>query len=719
FQAELRYVLSHFDPASGKVRSLDRTNPESLAREIWQTVWRLKADAPEDCLATFVELFVYKFLDDLGLMRRAGDGSDISLQYLLQLLKDRCYSYYTTHAREEIKRLFPPGADGYSVINGIVLQDSNVDHNIIFHELLQKFARFGSLRNTDSDFKRRLYESFLQESRTTQMFGQFLTPRVIVSAIYDMANVRDLPSGQNICDPASGVGGFVLEEMARDLQDQWTARANTIRPVHSWHAWEVVPKTSILAKANALVHCGDFLAEYPARVKSFASWLNKVFRCYDRSGLGSLEEMPSKKFDLVMTNPPFVVSGSRDFSRLVQRTNRRRKYYEVKSSGVEGLFVQLVVKGLKANGHAWILLPETFFLRSTDRQLRTWIYDNCKVDLLAILPEKAFYNTSKRVVIAHLQRRPRPLRGAAQRRVLESESTLLYAVGEIGETRDVRRLPTESHLPSLVASFREHQAGRDEFDDSRAVAVASSELADRDTLNLRLFWALDVARELELLPTLVDPAQQVASISRTVDALRDVISKWEQFAETVVEPSPPRATRKVALGDTTLFGVRIGRRVLKKDIYKNRTGTPLYSANVRKPFGFVAAPNAGGLAHGGFRWSIDSDWDVVPVAAGERYSITDHCGQLEIRVEGINHRYLARQVLAAGAEQGFNREYRPSLAQMRALEVELPMLEDGGFDESSMNLWASYWEQLERQEHELAEILAVQQGEVSGEAGGV
>ena len=107
------------------------------------------------------------------------------------------------------------------------------------------------------------------------------------------------------------------------------------------------------------------------------------------------------------------------------------------------------------------------------------------------------------------------------------------------------------------------------------------------------------------------------------------------------------------------------------------------------------------------------------MAAGERYSITDHCGQLEIRVEGINHRYLARQVLAAGAEQGFNREYRPSLAQMRALEVELPMLEDGGFDESSMNLWASYWEQLERQEHELAEILAVQQGEVSGEAGGV
>lgn len=144
---EIVYVINNFDVRTGKVLSNKKVNPTALSASVWQTIWRLKADRPEDCLATFVELFIYKFLNDLGLMRKDSKGREVSLDYLLKLNRDEVLKEYFDVVRPYIKELFPAGSDGYSIINGIVLQKQNRDHNIIFHELLKKFVRFGSLKN--------------------------------------------------------------------------------------------------------------------------------------------------------------------------------------------------------------------------------------------------------------------------------------------------------------------------------------------------------------------------------------------------------------------------------------------------------------------------------------------------------------------------------------------------------------------------------------------
>ena len=388
FASEMNYILNNFDPIHSKVRAKSMANPDLLAKEIWQTIWRLKADRPEDCLATFVELFLFKFLSDLGLLKKDKNGADVSLDYVMSLDREVSYRYYDSTIRAHIKEMFPAGKDGYSIINGIVLQATNRDHNIIFHEILKKFVKFGTLKNTDPEFKTRLYESFLQESKTTTTFGQFFTPRKVVAAIHDMARINRMTAGKEICDPASGVGGFVLEQMARDLDAQWTLKGNKMAPIHKLHAYEIVPKTAILAKANALVHCGDLLADQPSRIKAFAKWLNDVFVCKDDTSLGSLETMQKEKFDLIITNPPFVVSGSADIGKLIKANNKRKVYFGRKYSGVEGLFIQFIVQSLKRNGEAWVLLPETFFLRTTDQSLRSWMLKSCSIDLLAILPER-------------------------------------------------------------------------------------------------------------------------------------------------------------------------------------------------------------------------------------------------------------------------------------------------------------------------------------------
>lgn len=726
FLADFEYIVTNLDPATGVVISPKAVNPEALAKEIWQTVWRLQADRPEDCLATFVEVFIFKFLDDLQLLKTAG-GLDVSFQNLIDNVPaDQSFVYYEKHIRPHIKTLFPNGPDGYSIINGIVIQAANRDHNLIFHEILKKFRRFGSLRNTSPEFKSRLYESFLQESKTTTTFGQFFTPRKIVSAIHDMARVDSMTAGQKICDPASGVGGFVLEQMARNLTAQWTRSGNTLTPIHDWKAFELVPKTAILAKANALVHCGEMLASQPSLIPAFAQWLNTAFQCKDKTSFGSLEDMSKNEYDLILTNPPFVVSGSADIAKLIRSDNARKSYFGQKFSGIEGLFVQFIVQALKANGNAWILLPETFFLRSTDRTLRRWLFANCRIDLLALLPERTFFNTPKRVVIAHFSKRPIPLASGKESTALKKESVLLYALSEIGETRDAKRLPImENDLPALVQAYRLHAAGA-HVSDPKAIAVPANDLFHQDSLNIRHHWPQPQARSLGLLGSEEDPVAIKTGIDATVHTLKQIAQNWENGGSNLAAPPAPTRTCSIKLEqysfvpsrikkkmekeaahppEHALFELSIGKRVLKKDIHQIRTGVALYSANVRKPFGFVKSANAGNLPNGGALWSIDSDFDCRHVAAGEIYSITDHCGQIKILVKGIDPAYLAAQIRQAGLDYGFNREFRPSLEMIGKLEIELPIDMHGNFDLQLMEQWTAYRMELDRFKQEMSKLL--------------
>jgi hypothetical protein len=712
FLTEFRYIVDNLDQATGVVMEPKKANPEALAKEVWQTVWRLQADRPEDCLATFVEIFIFKFLDDLKLMTTSATGANVSFSHVLGREKEKSFAYYEANVRPHIRALFPEGPDGLSIINGIVLQPSNRDHNIIFHEILKKFQAFGSLRDTSPEFKSRLYESFLQESKTTSSFGQHFTPRKVVAAIHDMADISNQTAGKEICDPAAGVGGFVLEQMARNLDAQWTCSGNDMAPVHNWHALEIVPKTAILAKANALVHCGDLLASQPARIPAFAAWLNNVFACKGQTSFGSLEDRTHNKYDYIITNPPFVVSGSADIAKLIKENNARKTYFSQKSSGLEGLFVQFIVKALKKNGHAWVLLPETFFLRSTDRQLRDWMFESCHIDLMAALPERTFFNTPKRVVIVHLRKRLTALtpKGAAES--LKEEKILLYAVSEIGETRDAKRFPERSDLPELVKSYKLHSVGAAINNVERAVVVSASSLYKLDSINIRHHWPSDVARRLGLLGSEEDPLQTKRDIESTMKMAEGLIEKWKTQGAKLAPPPTPTKTVKLQLADfgsngkpkatQPYFTLKIGKRVLKRDVHNVKSGVKLFSANVRKPFGFVSNANAGGLQYGGALWSIDSDFDCRGVSPGETYSITDHCGQITLLVPDIDPAYLAAQVRQAGLDYGFNREFRPSLELIRKLEIELPVDDHGNFDLKLMQDWTSFREKMELFKNELS-----------------
>ena len=189
-------------------------NPSGLARSVWQDIYTSANTPPPDrALATFVEIFMFKYLSDLGVLTVDRNGTDISFDAVLSRPAEQCLRYYSKNVRGHIKEMFPASReDRTTIMNGFSLNPENTDHNHVFRKILQRFKDYetdpngGKLIGIDKEFKSRLFEDFLKGSVGQRSLGQFFTPRRLMAGIVDMANVEALPYRARIGDPACGVG---------------------------------------------------------------------------------------------------------------------------------------------------------------------------------------------------------------------------------------------------------------------------------------------------------------------------------------------------------------------------------------------------------------------------------------------------------------------------------------------------------------------------------
>ena len=204
-------VKASISATNDVVRAAAAVDPLPLAKKVWQDLWAVSGATPENCLYTFVEVFIFKYLSDLGVLTNMYSFYNLLAQYggnndneVLEL--------YVNTARKKIKELFPGNPkDNTTIINGTIFvskDDKAVSgYATVFKRILNRFNSFGTLENIDYDFKSKLFETFLKESISKKNWGQFFTPLKVVRAIVNMV---ELKPGMEICDPACGVGKFLL-----------------------------------------------------------------------------------------------------------------------------------------------------------------------------------------------------------------------------------------------------------------------------------------------------------------------------------------------------------------------------------------------------------------------------------------------------------------------------------------------------------------------------
>lgn len=499
-------------------------DPSGLSHSVWQKIWINTGKEPEKCLYNVVEILVFKFLSDIGVL----NGNHAFLR-IVELLANEgeleALNHYARVTRDRIRALFPKGEDGTTIINGTIFVNEKGEPNLsqsgLFGEVIKAFQAYddehGSLRYIDRRFKTRLYETFLRQQAGIRSLGQYFTPRNVVQAIVRMADVTRLRAGDAVCDPFCGVGGFLLEAIAEsdNLLRQFVPKNGKVRPQIVFRGYDKGTdekedeRTIILAKANMLVYLSDLLSEYHSEeyLREFSVHaFNAVFRLL-RSNLGTYERVAQdERYDLILTNPPYVTSGAASIRAAIEAAGLS-DHYSQGGRGTESLAVQWIISHLKEDGEAFVVVPDGLL---NQPPILDYIKSECDVLSVVALPSRTFYSTPKKTYIVGLRKKEsnRP----------QKDPVFTYLISEIGESRDTRRVETtDNDLITMSQAFRFFRASPETYatDDPRCKVVSWTSFSALGNWLVDRFWSHEEKVAIGI-------AEEIAEVD--ADGLRDIIS---------------------------------------------------------------------------------------------------------------------------------------------------------------------------------------------------
>lgn len=565
----LTQILKSID-ASSSVLKLGKiiANPGELAKKVWQSIWLATGDDPKSCLMTFTEIFMYKYLSDLNIIQYSDEGIDISFSATLEKGKTNCLKFYTKNVRSYIKEIFPPSSeDETTIINGLSLKtDRNQDE--LFYKILMDFKEFGSLKGVSVEFKSSLFEEFLKGSNGIKLMAQFFTPRNIVRAIVDMAQVYAMAEGQSICDPACGVGGFIQEAIIRRNVREEFCIGDTFSSSLRFYGEDMDQHTIILAKASLTVLLSDYIYEYRTDVDKIAEYINQTFRSMHKSTIGSLSDIKNQ-FDLVLSNPPYVRKGLSVYHEFIDNNTSLTSFYDTKTSSKEGLFVINIIKSLKPGGRAFVILPDGFFHTKSDNDLRQFVLENCFLDAIISLPARTFYTTAKKTYILCVTKK---------RRNSENQKCAVfnYILRDVGESLDAVRVDTNlDDINKLVIEFRKFISLRENYEvkgDNKQIFLKKIDYYAANNMWMCESLISDTVKkdlgikEEEILTEFEDVLPMLEEMEKSFSVVRKEI-------ETIENQVYQKKFGEVSLGDEQKFKFHSTALGLRQKEYRE-TGTP-------------------------------------------------------------------------------------------------------------------------------------------------
>ena len=440
-------------------------NPTDLAQKIARILKNMTFASAKNSLYTFVEMFLFKYLSDINVLQ--GDNSFDHIYSLYDNSKNAektnadILGAYLEGPREQMKLLFPEGKDGTSIVNGQIFhvkknadghyseEDANAS---CFKSIMDEFADYekknGKFINISRDFKSKLFETFMKNSEDKSNMGQFFTPLKIVKEMVEMVTIT---KGMTICDPASGVGKFLLEAALNFPFEMKNGElVCNVKLTGLEKQMDGNDITTVLAKANMLIYFSKLFKDNND-VKSIQylanELLNKTFYS-SKTLLGTLENLEENRYDLILANPPFY-----PISKSVINT----ELYTAKGNGIESLFLEWIIKSLKYGGMANVVLPDGIFTNLANTNLKQLILDKCFIESIISLPVKSFFTTPKKTYILTLKKKTEE---EIINNIQQNHKVFTYICKSIGEELNVNRCdtPNDNDLHNAVSKYNSYKS---------------------------------------------------------------------------------------------------------------------------------------------------------------------------------------------------------------------------------------------------------------------
>lgn len=361
----------------------------------------------------------------------------------------------------------------------------------------------------DADVKGDAYEGLLQKNAedVKSGAGQYFTPRALIKAIVEVMQPQP---GMTIADPACGTGGFFLGSHTY-IANNFLMDPDQKRHLRfeAFRGWEIVNATARLCAMNLLLHgIGSAESASPVALDD------------------ALRGDPGARFNMILTNPPFGKKSSITILNAEGETERDdlaivRDDFWATTSNKQLNFVQHVKTLLDINGRAAVVVPDNvLFEGGAGEVVRRRLLEECDVHTLLRLPTGVFYAQGVKANVLFFDRRPAAETPWTQRLwIYDFRTNVHFTLKQNPLTFEALTDFIEAYRPGS----RETRQASERFR-----AFGYEELAQRDKINLDIFWLRDDS--LEDLDNLLPPDVLAAEI---VEDLEAALAEFSAIAQSL------------------------------------------------------------------------------------------------------------------------------------------------------------------------------------------
>lgn len=232
--------------------------------------------------------------------------------------------------------------------------------------------------------------------------GEFYTPRWVTDLAFnywqDSLDIDRIDL--SIYDPSCGCGNFLLAAV-RNASKRATLKNELISFVSDClYGTDLDGRAIDIARVLVLIATWIAIKESEATCKGpHAFNADEVYMAICKnitvndSLLSAIAKVDlQKKYDLVITNPPYISFGSRDqqalgagWQRFLKQRFQASSEYKIRYSSI---FQEIGLANAKENGQAIFFVPDAFLTGGYYQKLRSHILQNTKIISLSELPEK-------------------------------------------------------------------------------------------------------------------------------------------------------------------------------------------------------------------------------------------------------------------------------------------------------------------------------------------
>lgn len=303
--------------------------------------------------------------------------------------------------------------------------------------------------------------------------------------------------------------------------------------------------------------------------------------------------------------------------------------------------MEWIIRALKPNGKAFIVVPDGIMNRSNDKKLRDFILEQCEIDAVISLPLNTFFTTNKKTYILALTKKAPVMVDGVPTLQRQTSPVFTYLCSEIGETRDVYRFDIDQNDLQVASDlFNMFKGAKTSFANTlNMIGDRRCKISSIDDFYNGTHWCVERWWNHEERQALgIEEESKTIGVNDFRVLLADTINTLSELDEPLaeVEKKNDEGLQFLEIPITQVFDIVRGDGKYTRSYVHEHTGEhPLYSGNTFGPFAQIDSYDYNVPA---LTWAIDGLAGYMMIHRSP-FSATNHRGILLLKDTNIDLEY--------------------------------------------------------------------------------